>query len=59
MATVSTVSGTHAAYGRPATWPSFNVYGLRDGKISELRGLDDLFAQCKQLGYVLTPPAKA
>jgi hypothetical protein len=49
--------GTNADYQRQAVWDEYDIYRLQDGKIVEAWGLEDLFSQSKQLGYLIQPPS--
>ena len=48
--------GTNPDYNRQAVWDEFDIYRLVDGKIVEGWGLEDIFSQVKQLGYLIEPP---
>ena len=49
--------GTNADYQRQAVWDEYDIYRLQDGKIVDAWGLEDIFSQSKQLGYLIQPPA--
>jgi predicted ester cyclase len=48
--------GTYAKYGRKAAWSEFDLYRVRDGKITEVWSLEDYCGQLKQLGYRIEMP---
>lgn len=54
----SMMSGTCAELGRGAFWATSSLYRIRDGKIVELRGVDDSLSQYRQLGYAIVKPGK-
>lgn len=51
-------SGTNTEYHRAAVWSGINIYRLHKGKITDMWGIDDSFAQMKQLGYQIRQPVK-
>lgn len=57
VACYSINSGTNQEYNRSAVWADFSIYRVKHGKIVEYWGVEDSFAQMKQLGYQITEPA--
>jgi len=58
VAILSVTSGTNKEYGRSATWGSTTFLRFQDGKIVELRGVEEELMQLKQLGYLVREPKK-
>lgn len=58
LAVLSLMSGTNRRLSRPATWATCMIYGVRDGQIVELTGIEDSLSQLIQLGYGMASPAK-
>lgn len=58
VAVLSMVGGTNAELGRCAFWASSSLYRVRDGKITEIRGVDDNLSVYKQLGYSVSEPGR-
>jgi len=50
--------GTNTEYHRSAIWSGIEIYRLKKGKITDIWGLEDSFAQMKQLGYQIRQPVK-
>jgi len=51
-------SGTNTEYHRAAIWSEIDIYRLKKGKITDFWGIEDGFAQMKQLGYQIHQPVK-
>ena len=49
--------GTNSDYQRQAVWDEYDIYRIQDGKIVEAWGLEDIFSQSKQLGFIIQPPS--
>ena len=49
-------SGTNQEFHRAAIWSECNIFRLKDGKITEMWGMEDSYMQLTQLGYQLTEP---
>ncbi len=58
VALLSVASGTNKTYGKTAIWGSTTFMRFKDGKITELQGVDDELTQIKQLGYQIREPKK-
>jgi hypothetical protein len=58
VAVLSTLSGTNQKFQRSAVWNSCSIYRLHEGKIIEMMGVEDSFAQFKQLGYQISEPVR-
>ena len=56
VACYSINSGTQQEYQRSAVWADCSIYRLENGKIVESWGVEDSFAQLKQLGYQINEP---
>ena len=54
----SMMSGTNMQYHRTAIWSGVDIYRLHKGKITDIWGLEDGYAQMKQLGYQIREPVK-
>jgi len=49
-------SGTQQEYHRSAVWAEMGIYHVRDGKIAESWGVEDIFSQMRQVGYQINEP---
>ena len=49
-------TGTNQEYGRSAVWDEFDIFKLKDGRITEVWGTENIYSQFKQLGYQITKP---
>jgi len=58
VAVLSMVGGTNAELGRRAFWASSSLYRLQNGKIIEIRGVDDNLSVYRQLGYSVSEPGR-
>lgn len=56
VALLSVARGTNKDYGRSATWGSTTFMRFKNGKIVEIRGIDEELMQLKQLGYRIREP---
>ena len=50
--------GTNTEYHRSAVWAEMDLFRLKDGKITEIWGVQDDIAVMKQLGYQIHEPVK-
>jgi predicted ester cyclase len=51
-------SGANLEHQHSAIWSESNIYRLENGKIIEMWGVEDSYAQLKQLGFTITEPVK-
>ena len=51
-------AGTNLEYGRSAVWGELDLFKLKDGKIKEVRIIEDAYSQLKQLGYQILEPVR-
>lgn len=58
VALFSVVSGTNKDYGRSATWGSTSFMRFKNGRIVEIRGVDEELMQLKQIGYLIREPKR-
>ena len=58
VAILSVASGTNNTYGKNAVWGATTFMRFKDGKITELQGVDEELNQIKQLGYLIREPGK-
>ena len=58
VAILSVASGTNITYGKTAIWGATTFLRFKDGKITELQGVDEELMQLKQLGYLIREPKK-
>lgn len=58
VAILSVASGTNNTYGKTAIWGSSTFMRFKDGKITELQGVDEELNQIKHLGYLIREPKR-
>lgn len=51
-------SGTQTEYNRSAVWGEIDIFKMRNGKISEMWGVENTYSQLKQLGFQVTEPVR-
>ena len=57
VACYSINSGTNQEYHHSAVWDECDIYRLKDGKITEMWGVENALSEMKQMGYQIIPPA--
>jgi predicted ester cyclase len=50
--------GMNMEYHRAAVWNEINIFRLKDGKISEIWGVEDAYEMMRQLGFQISEPEK-
>ena len=58
VAVLSTISGTNQDFHHSAIWTGCTIYRLKEGKIVEIMGVEDSYAQMMQLGYMIREPQR-
>ena len=51
-------SGTSLEYNQSAVWGEIDIFRLKNGKITEMWGVENIYSELKQLGFQITEPVR-